>query len=59
MAHQQKQIEKKKKIYHYILQLSTNEENDKMNTHGGKKIKLCDIYANTLYLKANNIKCTR
>lgn len=25
-----------KKIYHYLLQLSTNEENDKMNTHGTK-----------------------
>lgn len=56
MAHQQKQIEKEKKnIYHYILQLSTNEENDKMNTYGWKKI-FCDIYANTLYLKAMNIK---
>lgn len=56
MAHQQKQIEKEKKyIYHYILQLSTNEENDKMNTYGWKK-KFCDIYANTIYLKAMNIK---
>lgn len=26
--------EGKKNIYHYILQLSTNEENDKMNTYG-------------------------
>lgn len=47
--------EGKKYIYHYILQLSTNEENDKMNTYGWKKI-FCDIYANTLYLKAMNIK---
>lgn len=30
--------EGKKKIYHYILQLCTNEENDKMNTYGWKKI---------------------
>lgn len=29
--------EGKKNIYHYILQLSTNEENDKMNTYGWKK----------------------
>lgn len=46
-----------KKIYHYLLQLSTNEENDKMNTYGKKKF--CDIYANTLYLKAKNIISTR